>query len=119
MPNKGKNKGNTYERKIAKILSEAFDVKIDRTPCSGALRIKGDLCQLNTGNYDLPGVLNNFTIECKHQERLNIWECLKQTLREAEQEKREGMLIFHRNHDNDYVAVTLETMIKILKGKLK
>lgn len=114
-----KQKGNRYERKIARLLSEAFGIKIDRTPCSGALRAKGDLCQVTLGDYSLPGILKNFTIECKNQQKLNIWAALSQSEAEADCEGRLPLLIFTRNRAEDYACVPLTVMIQLLKGELK
>ena len=61
-----KNKGNTFERKVAKMLSEWAGVKFMRTPGSGAIhnfkdkRVVSDIVPpLSIGNFP-------FSIECKN-----------------------------------------------------
>jgi hypothetical protein len=64
-----KDKGSAFERKVAKILSEAFGVELVRTPMSGGwgrLETKGDLVTRD----DFP-----YHVECKKREGWNI-DCL-------------------------------------------
>ena len=101
-------KGKNYERKIAKILSDAFDCNVRRTPGSGNLDIKGDL-------RNLSGPLEGFVFELKKQEHLNIWKALEQTFLEAGH--KIGVLIFSRNNERDYVCIDLQDFIAILQDK--
>lgn len=103
-----KIKGKTYERKVAKILSKAFNTKVQRVPCSGAFEDwKGDL-------RDLTGVLKSFVWECKHQERLNIWDCLRQSQAQSSA-GRIPVLVFTKNYEKDFVALELQDFISILQ----
>jgi hypothetical protein len=107
MPNRSMRKGHAYERKIAKKLGEAFNCNIRRVPCSGALDIKGDI-------RNLEGVLDEFIIECKKQEKTKIWEWIKQTQTQAG--NKMGLLIFTRNRAPDYACLLLDDLIRILKN---
>lgn len=105
-----KQKGKAYERKIASLLSKAFDTKVQRVPCSGALEgWEGDL-------RDLTGVLKKFVWECKHQERLNIWAALRQAFLEAKG-GRIPVVVFHKNNSKDYVALELSDFITLIKNQ--
>jgi len=111
MTNPAMIKGKNYERKIAKLLSEAFDCNVRRTPCSGGLDIKGDL-------RNLSGVLEDYVFECKRQEKLNIWKALQQTFIQAGHKK--GVLIFTRNNEGrDYAVIDLRDFIEILSSEDK
>jgi len=62
---KGKQKGNAFENKIAKILTEKLGREFIRSPSSGAMgtisnrqALKGDIICLE---YNFP-----YVIECKH-----------------------------------------------------
>jgi hypothetical protein len=111
---KSKRKGANYEREVAKILNRAFNTNtIRRTPSSGALGIKGDLCQLE-GNFDLPGTLSKFTWECKNQEKLSIWAALRQASQEATGGKI-PLVVFTKNHERNYIALELEDFIGLLQ----
>jgi len=108
MPSSAQRKGKGYEREIAKKLSKAFDCNVRRVPNSGGLDIKGDL-------RNLSGPLERFVIECKKQERLNIWACLRQTMWQAG--SKVGLLIFSRNNERDYVCLELNDFMAILQNE--
>jgi len=111
-----KNKGANYERRIAGILNKAFDTdRIRRTPASGALGLKGDLCTLE-GNFELPGPLSNWAIELKKQEKINIWACLHQAQQQARGGKK-WLLVFSRNHESDYVCLDLQDYIELIQNQ--
>ena len=65
----------------------------------------------------LPGV----HCECKAVERLNIWEALSQSKRDAEAEGNGNIpaVFFKRNRSGFYVAVPLTDFVKLYKGELK
>lgn len=107
-------KGSNYERKICKILSEAFDIELRRVPCSGALDIVGDV-RVKEGTT--AKILEPYTIECKKQEKINIWKCNKQAQDQAGETGKIGLLIFSRNREKDYVCLKLNDFINILKGE--
>lgn len=104
--NKSQRKGKDYERRIAHILADAFDCRVRRVPNSGGLDIKGDL-------RNLSGALEDYIIECKKQEHLNIWACLAQTMRQAG--SKVGLLIFSRNNERDYACLELNDLIALLQ----
>lgn len=106
MANKAMTKGKNYERHIAKLLSEAFDCKVRRVPCSGALDIKGDL-------RNLSGPLEEWVFECKKQEKLNIWKAIHQAQVQAGYKK--WALIFSRNNELDYVCMDINDFVEILQ----
>ena len=57
-----------------------------------------------------------YSIECKNVERLNVWQCLKQT----ESNVAKGCapaLVIKRNQTNPYIMVPLEIWIDIISNK--
>jgi len=54
------------------------------------------------------------SIECKNQERINIWESLKQAETNAKQYGATPTLFFKRNRSEAYVCVPAEFLVKIL-----
>jgi len=109
MPNSAQTKGKNYERKIAKLLSAALGCNVRRTPCSGALDIKGDL-------RNLSGALENWVFECKKQEHLNIWQAIQQAIDQAGHKK--WALIFSRNNAGDYVVIDINDFIELVGDEL-
>lgn len=103
--NRSQRKGKNYEREIAKRLSKVFACNVRRTPCSGGLDIKGDL-------RNLSGPLEPYVFECKKQESLNIWACMRQAENQAA--SKVPVLIFSRNNTPDYVCMRLEDWMQIV-----
>ncbi len=116
-----KQKGNEFELKIAKMLTEWSGEKFHRTPASGALHWEND----NRVVSDIvpPQTLVGwpFSIECKKVEGAN-WEFsamiegTSQTLKEhwqqcygdSQREQMLPMLVFNKNRRNVYMMITEE-----------
>jgi len=58
-----------------------------------------------------------FAVECKNQEKLNIWSSLEQ----AEQNAGEHipLLVFKRNRSKTYISMDINDLIKILNDRKK
>ena len=113
MPSKNKQKGNRYERYIAKLLSKVLSTNIRRTPNSGALGIRGDLRDRDSPY--LSGPLAGWVLELKKQEKTKIWEWIKQAENEAGSSK--WALIFSKNREKDYVILDINDWLELLKGQ--
>jgi hypothetical protein len=76
MPNTAKQKGNTWEREVAKDLSEVFDENFLRVPNSGAYtgganfhrldRLTEDQKRMMDGDIMVPPCMSKFKLECKN-----------------------------------------------------
>lgn len=111
-----KAKGDTYERRIAKKLTEWTGLKFERVPASGGLhwrednRVYGDIV---TNDPDFP-----FVIECKCREEWNMDSLIngskkvekwwQQVTADAEATGKQPMVIFSRNRQPDYIMMRLE-----------
>lgn len=120
-----KQKGNSFELKVAKILTDWSGEEFHRTPMSGALhwsndkRVVSDIVPPN--NMEFP-----FSIECKNQENpwdfdsiikktSVLWKHWEQAESDAMSEGLVPMLIFTRNYRDDYIAIP-ENIYGILYG---
>lgn len=56
-----------------------------------------------------------YNIECKNQERLNVWDALEQAESNTPDESRIPLLVFHRNHSKTYVAFEFDHFIAMLR----
>ena len=120
-----KNKGNEFERKVAKMLSEWAGVKFMRTPSSGAIhnfndkRVVSDIVPpLSVGEFP-------FSIECKNVECSWEWNTLidgtSQTINKhwdqcKDDAAREGLvplLIVTKNFRSIYGIVEEHIWLKI------
>ena len=111
---KAKNKGSSFERKIAKIMGDWWDSKFYRTPMSGGSQLRHDYNlagDLRTPAEDFP-----FHIECKNQEALGkfhgflyskksaVWKWWDQCVSECP-DGQIPMLIFTKNHAPNFVML--------------
>lgn len=74
-----RNKGSGYERTVAKIVKEALDVELVRTPLSGGFQ-KSKESSVNRGDITCLSDLIDFIlhIECKDQKTIKIRDWFKQ-----------------------------------------
>jgi len=112
MTKRSTRKGANFERRIAKILRNVWGIPLERTPQSGAwgkMRTKGDLVAPPEMDFSLH-------VECKNQEGWNLdmlftdrgkilQDWWRQCTTQAEEERREPLLIFSRNLRPVYVRL--------------
>lgn len=106
-----RNKGNTFERKICKQLTDAFGVEFIRTPHSGAFAtIHKKVESIQEMQSDITYDHNKFrwfkVIECKHYNTIRVYPDLwnpKSEIRkwiaklEADVPDKDWLLIFQQN----------------------
>ena len=57
-----------------------------------------------------------FAIECKNQERINIWDALKQALGHVKGSTDTPLLAFTKNREKDiYVSLRLKDFLKLIR----
>lgn len=108
-----RQKGATYERDIAKILSKWCGIKLKRTPMSGGWAKTGDITPVDPEEMvDFP-----FNIELKNRQGWDFKELIKgtnkrgivdwweQAVRDAKTSNRFPILIFTRVRDVNYCMV--------------
>ena len=108
MPGKSsQRKGASGERELAALLCE-YGYPVER---GGSLSF-GEVPDL-TG---LPGV----HIECKRNERLNVWEAMAQATRDAEKFQDGAPAVFHRrNRQSWLVTMRLQDWMKLYANQAK
>jgi len=90
-----RQKGKRFEREVAKRVGGK------RTPCSGGLDIKGDV-------RDLSGAFRDWVIECKHQERGNLWSFVNQAKGEVRGSLRDWVVVWKRNNEKPVAVMDFE-----------
>lgn len=96
-----RDKGARYERYIAKRIRE-YGYEAERG------------CQ-HSGGKDSPDVKHNMKglhLELKKVERLNIWNALAQSERDAGEDEIPAV-VFAKNRSKDYVAVPFNDFLRI------
>lgn len=61
--------------------------------------------------------LFGYGVECKFQESISIWECLKQAEENSKKEKLEPLLVFKRSRSKVYAVIEFEEFIKLVANK--
>lgn len=99
-----KDKGARYERYIAKRIRE-YGYEAERG------------CQ-HAGGKDSPDVKTNMRglhLELKKVEKLNIWNALAQSKRDAGEDEIPAV-VFSRNREDDYVAVSFDDFMRMFRA---
>lgn len=116
-----KNKGATYERKIAKIFKEAHNVDLARTPQSGGFAKKSAKANDFRGDITCLDDTKDFLlhIECKSHKTWTLPSWIDQ----AESDCPVGripLVVFHQHGtSNDYVSMGLDDFYNLLKDTYK
>lgn len=112
-PSSAKAKARRLQDAVRKLILESFkdELEDDDVKCA-IMGESGEDIKLSP----VARKLFPFSIECKNVEKLNIWSALEQ----AENNVKEGtdpILVFKRNRSKTYVALEIETFMKLLTNK--
>jgi hypothetical protein len=58
-----------------------------------------------------------YTFECKNVERINVWDAIKQSQQHGAKTGREPVVVFSKNHSEDYVVLRLDHYLELINGK--
>ena len=109
-PQSCKNKGRRFQQKIARDIIDAFPHLKEDDAISTSMGAGGEDIRLSTAARQAIPV----SIECKCQEKLNIWSCLEQ----AKSNTPVGAtpcLIFSRNRAPTYAVVPWEVLLGLYR----
>ena len=105
-----KNKGKRLQNSVRDILLETFKEDLEPDDVKSAVMgDSGEDIQLSpAARKVIP-----YSIECKNQEKLNIWSSLEQ----AEDNSKESIpvLIFKRNRSKTYAVIEFKEFVKLIK----
>ena len=107
-----KAKGRRLQNKIRDLLIEHFsdELEDDDIRCAIMGESGEDLKLSPAARKLIP-----YSIECKNQEKLNIWDSLEQA--EENSNGYTPILIFKRNRSKTYAVVELNHFLKLIKNK--
>jgi len=103
-----KNKGKRLQNKVRDLILEKFNTLEDDDVRSTTMGDSGEDVLLSPAARRL----FPFSVECKNQEKLNIWSSLEQAEDNATDYK--PLLIFKRNRSKTYVTLSLEDFLDLL-----
>ena len=108
-----KNKGKRLQNNVRDLILEKFQQLEEDDVRSITMGDSGEDILLSPAARKL----FPFSVECKNQEKLNIWSSLEQ----AEQNAGEHipLLVFKRNRSKTYISMDINDLIKILNDRKK
>ena len=104
-----KNKGKRLQNSVRDILLETFDTLEPDDIKSAVMGDSGEDIQLSPAARKIIP----YSIECKNQEKLNIWSALEQA--EGNKGVSKPVLIFKRNRSKTYAVLELEDFVDLIK----
>ena len=104
-----KSKGRRLQNLLRDLLRKSFPTLDENDITSQIMGCKGEDIILSP----LARKVIPYSFECKNQERLKLWDSLKQA--EDNSEDRTPVLVFKKNRSKVYVALELEDFIKLIK----
>lgn len=109
-PQSCKSKGRRFQQRIARDIVDAFPHLQEDDAISTSMGAGGEDIRLSTAaRKALP-----ISIECKCQEKLNVWACLEQA-RSNTPAGATPCLIFSRNRSPTYAVVPWETLLALYR----
>ena len=104
-----KNKGKRLQNTVRDLLFETFQNELESDDIkSTTMGESGEDIQLSpAARKFIP-----YAIECKNQEKLNIWSSLEQA--ENNSNGYEPLLIFTRNRSKTYVTMDVKEFLRLL-----
>ena len=103
-----KNKGKRLQNNVRDLLLETFTQLEPDDVRSTTMGESGEDIQLSPAARKLIP----FAFECKNQEKLNIWESLKQA--ESNSQKGKPILVFKRNRSKTYAVLEIQDFIDLI-----
>jgi len=108
-----KAKGRRLQQKVRDLLLETFTELEPDDIRSTSMGVSGEDLQLSPAARKLIP----FAIECKNQEKLNVWDSLKQA--EENSGDYSPVLIFKRNRSKTYAVLNIEKFIELINENNK
>ena len=107
-PRSAKNKGKRLQNKIRDLILEKFDILEPDDVRSITMGDSGeDILLSPAARRVFP-----FSVECKNQEKLNIWGALEQA--EDNSGNHTPLVIFKRNRSKTYAVLEFDKLLELL-----
>ena len=107
-PRSAKNKGKRLQNKIRDLILEKFDILEPDDVRSITMGDSGEDILLSP----VARKLFPFSVECKNQEKLNIWSSLEQA--EENSGDHAPLVIFKRNRSKTYAVLEFDKLLELL-----
>ena len=112
-PKSSKAKGRRLQNMVRDKLRAAFSSSLEEDDIkSQTMGMTGEDIVLSPAARKLIP----YSIECKNVERLNVWQCLKQT-EDNTHEDCNPALVIKRNQTNTYIMIPIDIWIDLIQEK--
>lgn len=108
-PRSRKAKGRRLQNDVRDLILEIFPHLEPDDVRSTPMGVSGTDIQLSPAAKKV----FPYSVEAKNQEKISIWACLDQAIKNAKEGTR-GILFFKKNRTKPFVAMELETFIELL-----
>ena len=108
-----KNKGKRLQNQVRDLILEKFQQLEEDDVRSTTMGDSGEDVLLSPAARKL----FPFSVECKNQEKLNIWSSLQQA--EDNAGEHIPLVVFKRNRSKTYVAMNIDYLMDLLNDKEK
>jgi hypothetical protein len=103
-----KAKGRSFQKEVARWIREFFRMENSDVVSTAASVPGEDIILSDFAKKQFP-----FSVECKKQEKLNIWAAIEQAERNSKE--RTPIVIFARNHSKTYVTLDFDAFLALVK----
>ena len=107
-PRSAINKGKRLQNKIRDLILDKFDILESDDVRSITMGDSGEDILLSPAARKL----FPFSVECKNQEKLNIWSSLEQA--EINSDKHIPLVVFKRNRSKTYAVLEFDKLLELL-----
>ena len=107
-PRSAKNKGKRLQNKIRDLILEKFNTLVQDDVRAITMGDSGEDILLSPAARRL----FPFSVDCKNQEKLNIWSALEQA--EENSGNHTPLVIFKRNRTKTYAVLEFDKLLKLL-----
>ena len=107
-PRSAKNKGKRLQNKVRDLILEKFNILEEDDVRSITMGDSGEDILLSPAARRL----FPFSVECKNQEKLNIWGALEQA--DGNSGDHAPLVIFKRNRTKTYAVLEFDKLLKLL-----
>ena len=108
-----KNKGKRLQNKVRDLILEKFNTLEDDDVRSTTMGDSGEDILLSPAARKL----FPFSVECKNQEKLNIWSALEQA--EDNSNNHIPLVVFKRNRSKTYAVLEFDSLLKLLNEDME
>lgn len=102
-----KSKGRGFQKEVARIIREFFNLS-DSDVRSTAASVPGEDILFS----EVARNLFRYSVECKNQEHINIWQAIEQAKKNAG--GYTPLVIFKKNHSETYVTIKLDDFLRLV-----